>query len=389
MIKKVNLTEAAKDILTANVLQKRAQDKQLGVGNSQLKPDVAYGTKDMGEVGESPEKETDELPDYTKGIGKATPPGATPPVGSEKDGVGYSLPKNQPQVTQGRTDLSVPTQVDATPYADIANRIAGLRPTQTMQANPGATFQQYEELELDLSDDVNALLEGESLSDEFKEKATTIFEAAIKTRLESIIAQLQETYETALQTALEETTTELETKLDEALNYMVNEWFEDNKIAIEAGLRSEIVEEFLEKLHDLFIESYIDIPEEKVDVVEELASQVAELQDQFNEQIEKNIQLTKMINEQKKINAIHAVCEGLTQTQVEKMKSLAESIDFTTSTEFETKLEILKESYFPTQVKTGSGIQLNEETDFNQEETKTYDSEMDIYAKTISKTVKK
>lgn len=394
MVKKLNLSEAAKEILDANVMSKRSQDTQKGVGNSTLPTGVAYGQKDAGKIGDSPEKEDDSLPDYTKGTPTATPPGATPPVGSEKDGAGITRPQGQPQETMGRSDLTKPVQYNATDYAAIAARIAGQMPPQTMSANPGATFQQYEGFDLDMTDDVSALLEGESLSEEFKAKATTIFEAAVTSRIAGIAAQIEESFQNQFDEAVEAIKVEITEKVDEYLNYMVEEWMSENEVAIEKGLRAEIVEDFIDKLHDLFTESYIDIPEEKVDVVEELAARIDELEESFNTQVEKNIELVKEINEHKKISAIHAVCEGLTQTQVEKMKTLAESVDFTTEGEFEDKLATLKESYFPTNVKAPSNF-LQEEVDSGNagddsaKTAKSADPEMEIYAKTISKTLSK
>jgi len=389
MVKRFNLSEAAKEILDTNVAAKRAADQEKGVGNSTLDPKTGYGTQDQGKIGDSPEKEDDQLPDYTRGIGKATPPGATPPVGSEKDGAGITRPQGQPQETQGRSDLAQPVQADMTSYDAIRDRIAGRLPQQTMQSNPGATFQQYEGI--DMSDAVNALLEGESLSEEFRQKATTIFEAAVVSTVTEIVEEIQEDFQKQFEEAYNELQEEMTTKIDEYLNYMVNEWIEENQVAIEKGLRAEIVEEFIDNLRNLFIESYIDIPEEKVDVVEELASKVEELENELNEQLQKNIAQKKQIDEHVKIDAIYAACEGLTQTQVEKLKALAESVEFTTEDEFVGKLETLKESYFPANIKKGSSLELSEDLlteDAGSKSAKSgnADPEMDIYAKTISKT---
>ena len=142
---------------------------------------------------------------------------------------------------------------------------------------------------------------------------------------------------------------------------MVEEWVKDNEIAIEKGLRAEIVEDFISGLKDLFEDHYIDIPEEKVDVVEELTAKVEELEEAYNEQIKSAVELKKELNEHKKFEAIYAACEGLTQTQVEKMKSLAESIEFTTEDEFTEKMETLKESYFKNPVVSADSSALDDE----------------------------
>ena len=168
---KLNLTEAAKDILNANIASKRGGQEH-GVGDSKLNTSVAYGEKEAGLVGKSPEKKDDDLPDYLKGTPTATPPGATPPVGKQSDGVGASKPAGQPQETQGRSDLTSVSQSDATDYASIRDRIAGKLAPQQFKANPGATFQSYGE-------DMDVMFSGEELSEDFKQKAATIFEAAV------------------------------------------------------------------------------------------------------------------------------------------------------------------------------------------------------------------
>ena len=379
---KFNLTEAAKDILDANVAAKH-RGQESGVGETKLKSTIAYGTQDAGIVGQSPEKEDDTLPDYLKGTPSATPPGATPPVGSEKDGVGYTSPKGQPQETQGRADLRTNAQKDATDYESIRDRAKYSAPVQTFHMNPGATFQSYGE-------DIDAMLSGENLSEEFKEKATMIFEAAVIARAEEVIAEAQVEMQEQFELAVEEIKDELAEKVDGYLNYMIEEWINDNEIAITKGLRAEIVEDFIGGLRNLFIEHYIDIPEDKVDIVEELTGKVEELEDSLNEQIKSAVELKKELNEHKKFEAIYAACEGLTQTQVEKIKSLAESIEFTSDEEFADKLETIKESYITSSVKTADNSALDDEVQIVEEKKVNrglVDPEMEVYSKTISQTL--
>jgi hypothetical protein len=380
---KFNLSEAAKEILHGNVMSKRAGQQQQG----KLHGDAAYGTKEAGVIGMDPDEYSDDLPDYTKGVPSAKPPGATPPVGSE------GMPRLDAKFNQqahGRSDLDV-YQVEPTAMDHIRDRIAGKLVKQTMPTNPGATFQTYHE-ELDVSDDVAALLEGESLSEEFRQKATTIFEAAVLSRVETIAEAMETNLMEEFQVAIEQVKEELAEKLDDYLNYMVEEWMQQNELAVERGLRAEITEEFIGKLRNLFVESYIDIPEEKVDAVEELVGRVEELEDALNEEIQKNIEFTKSINEHRKIEAIHAACEGLTQTQVEKVKSLAEGVEFTTDEEFGEKLETIKESYFPSQVKFAESSDLNEEIQIDDEDKKdikSSDPMMNVYAQAITKSLAK
>jgi hypothetical protein len=164
----------------------------------------------------------------------------------------------------------------------------------------------------------------------------------------------------------------------------------ENEIAIEKGLRAEIVEDFIGGLRNLFVEHYIDIPADKVDVVEELATKVQDLESSLNEEINRGIELSKELNEQKKIEAIYTACEGLSQTQVEKLKSLAENVEFTTEEEFTTKVSTLKESYFKTDVKVADSSALDEVlVEEEKKAVRSEDPSMDIYAKTISQTLVK
>lgn len=382
---KTNLSEAAKDILNASVAAKRGQ----GDPTKKLSGDVAYGTKEVGLIGQSPETATrdNQLPDYLKGVPTATPPGATPPVGSQP----MNHLSTQPQQTQGRADLQIPVKADATDYESIRDRKAGKLATQKLAKNAGANFASYGE-DLDLSDDVDALLEGESLSEDFKIKATTILEAAVMSRVEAIAADVEAQLMEQFDSALEEVKEDLASKVDDYLNYMVEEWMAENTIAIETGLKAELVEDFIGGLRNLFIEHYIDIPTEQVSVVEELAAKVAELEDELNEQIYTTIELTKELNEQLKIEAIYAACEGLSQVQVEKLKSLAESIEFTTEENFADKIEVLKESYFKTEISYAN--LLDEEVDIEEEKKApakagSSNALIESYAKTISQTLVK
>jgi hypothetical protein len=377
---KFNLSEAAKEILGASVSSKRgAQD-----GTKKLPTSTVAGQQDVGQIGDYLDMEDDPLPDYTKGTPSAKPPGVTPPVGSQP----AAKLSGQPQETMGRADLKGATQSPATDYSAIRDRIAGKKPTQTMPSNPGANLQSYGE-SLDMSDDVNALLEGENLSEEFKAKATTIFEAAVMSRAAVVVEQVETQLTEQFEIVVEQVKTELEEKVNDYLNYFVEEWMKENEIAIEKSLRSEIVEEFVADFRKLCIEHHIDIPEDKVDIVEELASRVEELENSLNEEINFNVELKKELNEQFKNEAIYTVCEGLTQTQVEKLKTLAESIEFTTEDEFVGKVETLKESYFRPVYNTEVSNGMDEEV-LIEEETKkkvSYDKSIESYAQTISKSL--
>lgn len=377
---KFNLSEAAKDILMANVSGKQSgQDAP-----KKLDTSVAYGQKDVGKIGDSPEDMDDTNPDYTKGVPTAKAPGATPPVGSEP------MKKLAAQPAQSGSAESI-EQSDADEYSAIRDRKATKLAKQTMEKNPGATFASYGE-EFDVADDVNALMEGENLSEEFKQKATTIFEAAVSARVDYIAEQVEAQLVEEMQEVIEEIKEDLAAKVDDYLNYMVEEWMSENEIAIERGLKSEIVEDFMTGLKNLFVEHYIDIPDNKVDVVEELTLKIEELEESLNTQIIRGIELKKELNEQLKYEAIYTACEGLSQTQVEKMKALAEGVEFTSEQEFTSKLETLKESYFKSDVKVADILALDDEVQLMEEEKKTVKSSdpiMEQYAKTISQNLLK
>lgn len=416
---KFNLSEAAKEILAGNVSAKHGgQDKP-----AKLSGAVAYGTKEAGTVADQVDKEDDAKPDYTKGVPSATPPGATPPVGSEP---AKHLDADKDQQSHGRKDLAKTMQADANQYDAIRDRVKSKLAAQTMQANPGAVMPHVpEETEQEgemvsekwqkeekeghedaaedkammkkmlkkekMKEDMDALLSGENLSEEFVAKATTIFEAAVIARAEEIAEEVEDELISQFQESVEQIKEDLAAKVDDYLNYMVQEWVTENQLAIEKGLRAEIVEDFIAGLRNLFAEHYIDIPEDKVDVVEELTTKVEELESSLNEQIEKAVELTKQLNEQKKIEAIYTACEGLTQTQVEKMKSLAEGIEYSTGEEFAGKLETIKEAYFKTPVKTADSSALNEEVHIEDDNKKpaSVDPMIEQYAKTISKSLVK
>lgn len=204
---------------------------------------------------------------------------------------------------------------------------------------------------VDMSEHVNALFEGESLSEEFRSKALTIFEAAVNTKLQEEVSKLEEAFASTLEEEVARIEEELASNVDDYLNYVVEQWVSENEVAIEAGLRTELTEEFISGLRNLFAENYIDLPEEKVSVVEELAASVEALEAKLNEEIERNVELTKVLAESKKHEVLNSIVEGLTATQADKLKTLAENIEFTNADEFAGKIETLRESYFPTSVK--------------------------------------
>lgn len=240
-----------------------------------------------------------------------------------------------------------------------------------------------------VKEDIDAMLSGENLSEDFKEKATLIFESAVNARVEIIAEELEAQFTKEFEESMETVKEEFADKLDSYLDYVVENWMEENKLAIEKGLRSEIVEDFIEALRNVFVEHYIDIPEDKVSVVEELADKVEELESQINEEILKNVELKRTISEHKQNEVLHDICEGLTISQAEKIKSLAKSVEFVSEKDYKDKLVTIKESYFPNELKSATSESLNEALEFDEDDaTKVVDPLIKAYASKISKLTK-
>jgi AcrR family transcriptional regulator len=206
------------------------------------------------------------------------------------------------------------------------------------------------EEEYDIDEDVNALIEGEDLSEEFREKARTIFEAAITSRVGQIKEDLEALYEERLVEEVEEIKEALSERVDSYLEYVSDEWFTENSLTIEGGLKEELTESFMTGLKGLFEEHYVSIPEDKYNVLESMVEKLDEMETKLNEQIEKNVSLNKRLAESVADGIFEQVSEGLAATQKDKLASLAESVEFESEEEYREKLETLKESYFPSRV---------------------------------------
>ena len=201
---------------------------------------------------------------------------------------------------------------------------------------------------IDLTDDVKALVSSDAdLSEEFKDKAATIFEAAVKTRIKEQTKILEAQFDEKLASETETVKEAMVEKVDSYLNYVVEEWMKENELAVERGIRTEIAEDFITGLKGLFKEHYIDVPEEKYNVLDDLTSQVKELESKLNEQIEKNVVLAKDTNELQRASLVVSVSEDLADTEKEKFASMAENVEFDSAEKFAEKLETIKESYFP------------------------------------------
>jgi hypothetical protein len=238
-----------------------------------------------------------------------------------------------------------------------------------------------------MKEDVDALFADDStISEEFKSKVSTIFEARVNDRVTQIEEEIETHYAGMLEEAVQTIKDDLTEKVDDYLNYVIEQWMEENQIAIESGLRSEMTEEFISGLRNLFAEHYIDVPAEKIDLVSELATKVEELESSLNEEIERGIQIKKSLIESHKTEVVHVVCEGLTATQVEKIKSLAESVEFSTEEEYKNKLETIRENYFPSGTKRADENQLHEELGDVEDKKVSSDPFVNAVAQAISKT---
>ena len=240
----------------------------------------------------------------------------------------------------------------------------------------------------DFSEDLNALISDEAtLSEEFKSKAETIFEAAIKSKLSEEIDRLEAKYEEELSEEIESTKADLVEKVDSYLNYVVEQWMEDNKVAIQSGLRAEIAENFMTSLKGLFEESYIDVPDSKVDLVDDLADTVEELEESLNATTAKAIELSEELEGYKRDAIIRESARGLAATQVEKLKALVEDVDFEDEETFAMKVETVKNSYFNKEVTESREAEFVATEEQGQSVVST-SSSMDAYLTALTKTSK-
>jgi len=206
------------------------------------------------------------------------------------------------------------------------------------------------EEDFDLEEDVNALLGGEELSEEFREKAKLVFESALRSKISEIKESLEIRYAEALVEEIEEIKEALNDRVDSYLEYVADEWFAENTLSIEKGLKEELTESFLTGLKGLFEEHYVSIPEDKYDVLESMVNKLDDMETKLNEQIEKNVSLNSRLSESVADGILDQISDGLAYTQKEKLASLAESVEFESEAEYREKLETLKESYFPTKM---------------------------------------
>lgn len=325
------------------------------------------------------------------------------PVGTEADSIA-SVDKTDDAVKKAPSRKGDQTKQDPMPKtkAGMINamyaQMSGMKKDQLtaaykkMQEDLG--LEEFEESEAvvlpetsyDFSDDLNALVESEAtLSDEFKAKTAVIFETAIRSKLTEEVERLEDEYQSRLEEELNTTRSDLVEKIDSYLNYVVENWMEENKLAVENGLRTEIAEGFMNNLRELFVESYIDVPESKVDLVDELAEQVEDLEEKLNVQTANMLEMNEALETFQRQTIIREASRDLAETQVEKLASLVESLDFEDEESFAQKVKTVKESYFKKDVKETEEITEDWST---EGETVEVNAVMSQYLNAIKKTSK-
>ena len=284
--------------------------------------------------------ETTHLKNDAEDLGKAV----VKPTDPDGQTAAKKVSKVKDQVNKDENDGSLPND----------NKPSGMKEEETEVKGEEKiaedTKEESTEMNIDLSDDVKALVSTDAdLSEEFKEKAATIFETAVKTRIQEQTKILEAQYEEKLSAEKETVKEAMVEKVDSYLNYVVEEWMKENELAVERGIRTEIAEDFITGLKDLFKEHYIDVPEEKYNVLDDLTNQNKKLEDKLNEQIAKNVDLSKEVSQSAKAKAIDEVASDLADTEKEKFEKMAENVEYDSADKFREKLETIKESYFPKQ----------------------------------------
>ena len=298
---------------------KKELDEVANAANKDAAPaEPTHLKNDAEDLGAPVVKPTDSNPDAAKKVSKVSD-----------------------QVNKDAKDVSLPKD----------NKPSGMKEEEVeVEGEEIAETAESTEMEIDLTDDVKALVSSDAdLSEEFKEKAATIFETAVKTRIQEQTKILEAQYEEKLSAEKETVKEAMVEKVDSYLNYVVEEWMKENELAVERGIRTEIAEDFITGLKDLFKEHYIDVPEEKYNVLDDLTNQNKKLEDKLNEQIAKNVDLTKEVSSSAKAKAIDEVASDLADTEKEKFEKMAENVEYDSADKFKEKLETIKESYFPKQ----------------------------------------
>ena len=320
-------------------------------------------TAASSEVKDAQNKGAKEEPKVKQGSSGTATPGESQKLAASHEPEGDEVLEEAPKLTKAqhieniakmkKTDIEEMLAAHASSLAEAENA-----ESEEELARLESAKQEIEEkiANINVKEDVDALVDGEDLSEEFKEKAATIFEAAVKSKIRSEVERIVEDTNTQKDTDMETFKEELTEKVDTYLNYVVEEWTKENELAIERGLKGEIAEDFISGLKQLFEDHYIDVPDEKYDVLEAQSEKIAELEGRLNEEIQKNVDGKKVEDKLVREQVISEVSEDLADTEIEKFKSLTQDVEFSDEDTFKEKLSTLKESYFPKMIADGDSF---------------------------------
>ena len=326
---------------------------------------VTKGAKSADPMPKAPNYVPDNAP--VEDLGGPTPTNNSPTDDSNKmkTPTATLAQKGDPHYknASGTIQLPGPAALKSSGYGRGANEETAPEGEEVVSEEPATdeVVAEVQELEIDLEDDVKALLEGEDLSAEFKEKTKTIFEAAIKSKIELVQSNLETQYEEKLAEEVSNIRTELTERVDSYLEYVANEWINENALQVESGIRGELSESFMTGLKGLFEEHYVSIPEEKYDVLEAMVTKLDEMETKLNEQIDSNVALTQRLSASVSDNILDEVSSGLALSQKEKLAELAKGVEFESEEQYREKLSTLKEGYFTKPAKTENPEVISEE----------------------------
>ena len=335
--------------------------------------------EDVVEEAHDPKNAEDASVASVKGAAGKT---AKAPEPAPKQGVHVPMPKTKAGMLQ-----AMYMKASKMNKAQLTAAYGKMHMKDDVDVDDDAAIMETPEVAYDYKGELDALVESEkTLSDEFKDKTTVIFEAAMKSKLAEEIEKLEENYANELAEEIKATKSDLVEKVDSYLNYVVEQWMEDNKLAVQSGLRTEIAETFMNKLKDVFTESYIEVPESKIDLVDELSDQVEELEEALNVRTEEALEQAKTIEDYKRAAIVAEASKDLPDTQAEKLASLVESIDFDDEETFTKKVATIKEAHFAAPAVEST---IAEETDVDSEaDTEEVSATMAQYLSAIRKTSK-
>lgn len=398
----INLSETAAEILKTSIGKNQEPTKKLAGNVTDLggaTPTDDYSGPDMANGHGHGEKDTD----VSVGVkaAKSVQPAPKPAAkGDAKSAKVPSVPAMAEETSEegiNLEDLSE-EELDALLASLSEEEIAALEEEMGEMEEPKSKKRKkampaYEAIDVkelvranmvSMQEDVDALFNGESLSEDFRKKAATIFEAAAQARVEAIVEKIVAKNNEYLSEASDALRDNLAEQVDTYLNYVVEEWMTANQVAVESGLRGEIAEGFIKGLKGLFAEHYIEVPEDKIDLVDELATTVNTLENDLAEEVASKVVLQKSLNESKAQEALRKICEGLTEVQIQKIKALAEGVEFTTAGEYTEKLTVIRENYFPAKNNKSEALtSIVETADASAEDIA---PRMDLYVKAITKT---